>query len=55
MKPLTLKLQNKFHNLTVNDTSDSDTVDTSCTTTIISGASPTECSTKAKPKVCLIP
>ena len=55
MKLLPLKLQNKFHNLTVNDTSDSDTVDTGCTTTIISGASSTERGTKAKPKVCLIP
>ena len=54
MKPLSLKLQNKFHNLTVNNTSDSDTVDTGCTTTIISGASPTECGTKAKLKACLI-
>ena len=35
--------------------SDSDTVDTGCTTTIISGASPTEHGTKAKPKACLIP
>ena len=55
MKPLPLKLQNKFHNLTVDDTSDSNTVDTGCTTTIISGASPTEHGTKAKPKACLIP
>ena len=55
MKPLPLKLQNKFHKLTVDDTSDSDSVDTSCTTTIISGASPTECGAKAKPKACLIP
>ena len=54
MKPLPLKLQNKFHNLTVNDISDSDTVDTGCTTTIISGASPTEHDTKTKPKACLI-
>ena len=54
MKPLPLKLQNKFYNLTVDDMSDSDTVDTGCTTTIISGASPTECGTKAKPKACLI-
>ena len=56
MKPLPLKLQNKFHKLTVDDTSDSDSVDTGCTTTtIISGASPTERSTKAKLKACLIP
>ena len=56
MKSLPLKLQNKFHKLPVNDTSDSDSVDTGCTTTtIISGASPTECGAKAKPKVCLIP
>ena len=55
MKLLPLKLQNKFHNLTVNDMSDSDSVDTGCTTTIISGASSTEHSTKAKLKACLIP
>ena len=55
MKLLPLKLQNKFHNLTGNDTSDSDTVDTGCITTIVSGASPTEHSVKAKPKACLIP
>ena len=55
MKLLPLKLQNKLHNLTVDDTSDSDTVDTGCTTTIISEASPTECSAKAEPKACLIP
>ena len=54
MKLLPLKLQNKFHNLTVNDMSDSNTVDTGCTTTIISGASLTERSAKAKLKVCLI-
>ena len=55
MKPLPLKLQNKFHNLTVDDMNDSDTVDTGCTTTIISGVSLTEHGAKAKPKVCLIP
>ena len=55
MKPLPLKLQNKFHNLTVDDTSDSDTVNTGCTTTIVSGASPTEHGAKAKLKACLIP
>ena len=55
MKPLPLKLQNKFHNLTVNDTIDSDSVDTGCTTTIISGVSPAEHSAKAKLKACLIP
>ena len=55
MKPLPLKLQNKFHNLTVDDMSDSDTVDTGCTTTIISGVSLTKCGAKTKPKVCLIP
>ena len=55
MKLLPLKLQNKFHNLTVDDMSDSDTVDTGCTTNIISGASPTEHGIKAKPKACLIP
>ena len=55
MKPLPLKLQNKFHKLTIDDMSDSDSVDTSCTTTIISGVSPTERGAKAKPKACLIP
>ena len=55
MKPLPLKLQNKFHKLTIYNTSDSDSVDTGCTTSIISGASPTERSAKAKPKACLIP
>ena len=55
MKLLPLKLHNKFHNLTVDDTSDSDLVDTGCTTTIIFGASPTEHGAKAKLKVCLIP
>ena len=55
MKPLPLKLQNKFHKLTIYDTSDFDSVDTGCTTSIISGVSPTERSTKAKPKACLIP
>ena len=55
MKPLPLKLQNKFHNLTVDDASESNSVDTGCTTTIISGASPTEYGAKAKPKACLIP
>ena len=55
MKLLPLKLQNKFHKLTVDDTSDSNSVDTGCTTTITSGASPTECGAKAKPKACLIP
>ena len=55
MKPLPLKLQNKFHNLAVDDMSDSNTVDTGCTTTPISGVSPTEHSAKAKLKVCLIP
>ena len=55
MKPLPLKLQNKFHKLTIYDTSDSDPVDTGCITSIISGASLTERGAKAKPKVCLIP
>ena len=55
MKPLPLRLQNKFHKLTIYDTSDSDSVDTGCTTSIISGASPTEHGTKAKLKACLIP
>ena len=55
MKLLPLKLQNKFHKLTVNDMSDSDSVDTGCTTTIISGVSPTEHGIKAKLKACLIP
>ena len=55
MKVLPLKLQNKFHNLAVDDMSDSDTVDTGCTTTSISGVSLTEHGAKAKPKACLIP
>ena len=55
MKPLPLKLQNKFHKLTIYDTSDSNSVDTGCTTSIVSGVSSTEHSTKAKLKVCLIP
>ena len=55
MKLLPLALQNKFHKLTIYDTSDSDSVDTGCTTSIISGASPTERDAKAKPKACLIP
>ena len=53
MKPLLLKLHNKFHNLVINDVVD--TVDTECITLPISGASPSEHGTKAKPKVCLIP
>ena len=55
MKSLPLRLQNNFHKLTGYDTSNSDSVDTGCTTSIISGASPTEHSAKAKPKACLIP
>ena len=55
MKPLPLRLQNKFHKLTIYDTSDSDSVDTGCTTSIISGVFPTERGAKAKLKVCLIP
>ena len=55
MKLLPLKLQTKFHKLTIDDMSDSDSVDTGCTTSIISGVSPTERGTKAKPKACLIP
>ena len=54
MKSLPLKLQNKFHNLAVDDMDDSNTVDIECTTIPISGASPTERGTKAKPKACLI-
>ena len=45
----------KFLKLAVDDMDDSDTVDTGCTTTFISGASPTEHGAKAKPKACLIP
>ena len=55
MKPLSLRLSNKFHNLAINDMDDLNTIDTGCTTIPISGASPSECSTKAKLKVCLIP
>ena len=55
MKVLPLKLQNKFHKLAINDMSDSNTIDTGCTTTSISGASLTEHGAKAKPKACLIP
>ena len=55
MKPLPLRLHNKFHKLTIYDTSDSDSVDTGCTTSTISGVSPTERGAKAKPKACLIP
>ena len=51
---LPLKLQNKFLKLAINDMDDSNKVDTGCTTTPISGASPTEHGTKAKPKACLI-
>ena len=54
MKLLPLRLQNKFHKLTIYDTSDSDSVDTGCITSIISGASATEHGAKAKLKVCLI-
>ena len=54
MKLLPLKLQNKFLKLAVDDMSDSNSVDTGCTITIISGASPTEHGTKAKLKACLI-
>ena len=54
VKALPMKLQNKFLKLAVDDMSDSDTVNTGCTTTPISGASPTEHGIKAKPKVCLI-
>ena len=55
MKLLPLALQNKFHKLTIYDTNDSDSVNTGCTTSTISGVSPTERGAKAKPKVCLIP
>ena len=56
MKVLPLKLNNKFLKLAVDDMSDSNTVDTGCITTPISGVSPTEYSAKAKPNlVCLIP
>ena len=53
MKPLPLKLYNKLHNLAVEDVVD--TVDTGYTTTPISGVSPSEHGTKAKPKASLIP
>ena len=55
MKVLPLKLQNKFLKLAINDMDDLSIVDTGCTTTPISGVPPTERSTKAKPKACLIP
>ena len=55
MKVLPLRLNNKFLKLAVNDMDDSDIVDTGCTTTPISGASPTEHSAKGKLKACLIP
>ena len=55
MKVLPLKLQNKFLKLAIDDMDDLNTVDTGCTTLSISGLSPNECSTKAKPKACLIP
>ena len=53
MKLLPLKLYNKFHKLAIKDVVD--TVDTGCTTLPISGVSPSEHSTKAKLKACLIP
>ena len=55
VKVLSLKLQNKFLKLAVDDMDDSNIVDSGCTTSPISGASPTEHGTKAKLKVCLIP
>ena len=55
MKLFPLKLQNKFLKLTIDDTCDSDSVDTGYTTSIISGVSSTEHGAKAKPKACLIP
>jgi len=50
VKVFSLKLQNKFEGLEIND-SDTDIVDTGCTTPM-NGASPTE---RGAAKACLIP